>query len=169
MSKSGKRRQASAGTGKDHPAADSAKNDNKEPGGDRKLLIIACAAIACVIIGGFWLISQPGFLGDPIVGTWTDQNKYWAYAYYGNGSFLELGWYTHKTADSTTHVPVYLTGKWVNLGDDQYSIAPDGQNNTTFIAVMDGNTMSVINTTTSVTHKISNIANVELVDFNYAP
>ena len=133
--------------------------------------MIAGAAIVIVILAGAWLfIAQPFGGADPIVGTWTDDNNYWAYAYYDNGSILQLGFYTHKTADAVTHVPVYLTGKWVSEGNNHYTITPDiTNNNTTFETIMSGNNMSVVNTSDSNTHKISRIPDVTQVSFNFIP
>jgi len=104
---------------------------------------------------------------DPIIGTWTDQNNYWAYAYYSNGSILAMSWYTHRTGDNVEHIPFYTTGVWENLGNNRYSMIPDTTRNGTFTAVMNGNTMSVLNTSNSDTHKISDIPDVNLVTFNY--
>lgn len=111
----------------------------------------------------------PQPLEDPIVGTWTDQNNYWAYAYYGNGSILQLGWMTHRTGDNVSHIPVYTTGTWENLGDNRYSIVPDITRDGAFTAVMNDNEMSILNASNSGTRKISDIPDVNLVHFNYVP
>ena len=164
MSKSSIKRQSSNSTDDD--------NDTTSIGLSSGTIALAAIAIAVLIIVGFWLMgTQPiGALlsGDQIVGTWTDDNNYWAYAYYSNGSMQELGFYTHKTGSTSTHIPVYMDGTWKNIGNSQYSITlGDDQNNSTFTAVMNGNTMSVLNTSSSNTHKISNVADVDLVDFHY--
>jgi hypothetical protein len=162
MSKSSRKRQTSV------------SNNNEAPegsDGSRKTIFIAGAAIIIVILAGVWLFAaHPFWGGDPIVGTWTDDHNYWAYAFYSNGSILQLGFYTHKTADTVTHLPVYITGSWVNEGNNVYTITPDiTKNNTTFEAIMSGRNMSVVNTSDSTTHKISGLPDVTQVSFNYIP
>ncbi len=63
-----------------------------------------------------------------------------------------------------------MEGTWAALGNGHYSIVPDnGQNDTKFETVISGNSMSVLNTSSGDTHKISDIPDVGQVSFNYIP
>ena len=157
LSKSSKRRQASA---EQHHGL--AKDDS-----NRITWIIVGVVVVCIFIAGIWLFMNRT-VNDPIVGTWTDNNNYWAYAYYSNGSILEMGWYMHKTGDSVSYVPVFINGTWTALGNGHYSVIPDsGQNATTYETVISGNNMTVLNMSSSATHKISDVPDVNLLDFKY--
>ena len=162
MSKSSKRRQVSSG--KDEPAGSES---------NRTVLIIAGIVIVIILFGAaIWLYLLPNINGavtpNSIVGTWTDQNNYHAYAYYSNGQVKEMGWLTMVSGGA--HVPYTLNGTWESLGNNYYLINPDITSNTTFEALINGTQMNVLNVSNGgITYKISNVPNVYLVNFSYAP
>jgi hypothetical protein len=160
LSKSSKKRQASGRESEDYPAGSGVTR--------KALFVIAGAVIICLVIAGIWLIySQAG--RNQIVGTWTDQNNFYAYAYYSNGSIMELGWLTQNTGNGVNHIPAYVPGTWSSINNSYYIINPDIKNNATFEAMINGTTMSIINMPNGITHKISDVPDVNLVNFNYAP
>jgi hypothetical protein len=160
LSKSSKRRQASR-----------SNDESAGTEGNRTILIIAGIVIVIALFGAaIWLYLTPNANGsvtpNSIVGTWTDKNNYYAYAYYSNGSIQELGWIT--LAGSGTHEPVSTAGTWNTLGNNYYLINPDITHNTTYEALINGTTMNVLNVSNGgVTYKISDVPNVYQVKFNY--
>jgi hypothetical protein len=160
LSKSSNKRQVSKKPVEDIP---------ERPDSSRKtLLIIAGAVIICLIVAGLWLLTQHATVTpNSIVGTWTDNDNYHAYAYYSNGSMKEEGWLTE--AGTTTHMPVFTYGAWESIGDNYYLVNPDITDNSTFKIVINGTMMNVINMSNSTTYKISDVPNVNLVKFNYPP
>lgn len=169
LSKSSKKKQASIESKKVQPRTENIDNVNPVPGISRRTLTIIGGAIICLLIVciGLYILLQPGAPQDQIVGTWTDDNNYWAYAYYPNGSISELGWYTVHNGAERNHVPVYMSGKWTNISDNHYQIVQNGNNSTSYEAVINSGKMTVLNLSNSDTHKISNRPDVNQVRFNY--
>jgi hypothetical protein len=145
------------------------EDESAGPEINRTILIIAGIVIVILLFcAAFWLYLMQNVSVTPnsIVGTWTDKNNYYAYAYFNNGSIQELGWLT--LVSSKAHVPVSVSGTWKSLGNNYYLITPDITQNTTYKALINGTTMNVLNVSNGgLTYKMSDVPNVYQVKFNY--